>query len=709
MIGRLAVEAFLKSVVLAFIIASLVVAPVFAQVQEAAQNQQDQQGQNASPPPPAADQNQAQSPTASQPPAQQTAATDYLSPRDLSATKGRDYSKGQPWFPEFWKPYQPLTLPEPMLTNAPSIDQLIHDGKLMLSLDDAISIALENNLDISLQRFTPWIAQTEMLRAKAGSVAHGLGASQAVILGTSPQTSFDPVLVVNTDWARASIPVNNPLSSGVGVATKAFDLIDYNAYANVSYTQGFHTGTSVQVAFDNARTSTNSPATIFNPAVQSTLAVTIQQPLLNGFGILANTRYIIEAKNTLKVADSQFAQQVIATVSAVQNDYWELVFARENVKVEEAAVAVSNKLYEDNKKQLQIGTMAPLDVLTAESELATDTQNLIVAQTNKLQQETVLLNAITRNPTAPSLQNVEVVPTTPIATPNITENLPLMDAVQEAWQKRPEIFQADLNLKNAEIEVKATRNSLLPTLNLVGQYSATGLAGDTIVQNQTQTGFEAQTSAPIVGADGLPFNVGNPGAPGVPAFVGLPVFNTTTTIQRSGLGTALDQMVHADFPTYSAGLNLILPIRNRSAQADSARAQLDKRQQVVQYRQLQNTIFVGVRNAQIALQQDRAQVAAAEKARILAQQTLDAEQKKYQLGSSTSYQVVLRSRDLTTAQGNELRAKINLIEASVNFDQAVGRTLDVNHIVVADARRGKIYRQPNIPGAPDPSAGVPGK
>jgi outer membrane protein len=710
MIGRSAIEAFLKSVVLAFIIASLIVAPVSAQSQSAAPAQQNQQGQTTAPPPPAADQNQAQPPAAVQPPpAQQTAAADYFPPRDLSATKGRDYSKGQPWFPQFWKPYAPLSMPELMLTNAPTIDQLIHDGKLMLSLDDAISIALENNLDISLQRFTPYIAQTELLRAKAGAVAHGLGASQQVILGSSPQTAFDPVLVVNTDWARASIPVNNPLSSGVGISATPFNLIDYNAYANVSYTQGFHTGTSISVAWDNARSSTNSPDTIFNPAVQSTFAVTIQQPLLNGFGILTNTRYILEAKNTLKVANSQFAQQVIATVSAVQTDYWELVFARENVKVEEAAVAVSQKLYEDNKKQLQIGTMAPLDVLTAESELATDTQNLIVAQTNKLQQETVLLNAITRNPVAPSLQNVEVVPTTPIAMPNITENLPLMDAVQEAWKKRPEIFQADMNLKNAEIEVKATRNNLLPTLNLVGQYSGTGLAGNSIVQSQTQTGFQADSTAPIVDVNGLPFNVGNPTAPGIPAFVGVPVFNTTTTVKRSGLGTALDQMIQADFPTYSAGLNLILPIRNRSAQADSARAQIDKRQQELQYRQLQNTIFVSVRNAQIALQQDRAQVAAAEKARILAQQTLDAEQKKYQLGSSTSYQVVLRSRDLTTAQGNELRAKINLIEASVNFDQAVGRTLDVNHITVADARRGKIYRQPNIPGAPDPTAGVPGK
>jgi outer membrane protein len=537
-----------------------------------------------------------------------------------------------------------------------------------------------------------------------------LGASQAVILGSSPQTSYDPTLIVNTDWARASIPINNPLSSGVGIAAAPFNLIDYNAYLNFTYQQGFHTGTSISAVFSNVRSSTNSPDTIFNPAVQSTMTFSIQQPLLNGFGILPNTRYIIEAKNTLKVADSQFAQQVIATVSVVQTDYWELVFARENVKVEEAAVAVSHKLYEDNKKQLEIGTMAPLDVLTAESELATDTQNLIVAQTNKLQQETVLLNAITRNPVAPSLQHVEVVPTTPIATPNITENLPLMDAVQEGWQKRPEIYQADLNLKNAEIEVKATRNSLLPTLNLVGQYSATGLAGVETITHQTQTGFASDPNAPIVGANGIPFAVGDPGPPGIPAFVGVPVFGpTTTTRQVAGLNTALDQMIHSSFPTYSAGLNLILPIRNRSAQADSARAQLDRRQLEVQYRQLQNTVFVNVRNAQIALQQGRAQVAAAEKARILAQQTLDAEQKKYQLGSSTSYQVVLRSRDLTTAQGNELRAKINLIEAAVNFDQAVGRTLDANHIIVATAGRGKIYRQPNIPGTSDADSGVAGK
>jgi outer membrane protein len=737
MIGRSIVGSFTlgswsKVAVLALTLASLIVSPALAQAQEAEQGREAQsQVQIAqTQAPPAEQQGQQQGQSATQQSATQPAATGQTQPdaqatgqvasestpgvggsRNLTPTKGRDYSKGQPWFPEFWKPYTPLSMPEPMVTNAPDIDQLIRDGKLMLSLDDAISIALENNLDISLQRFTPWIAQTELLRAKAGSVAHGLGSSQAVILGSSPQTSYDPIFTVNTNWYRASTPVNNPLVSGVGTAPTVFNLINYNANANFSYQQGFHTGTSVSAVFSNYRTSTNSPDTIFNPAVQSTMTFTVQQPLLNGFGILPNTRYIIEAKNTLKVADSQFAQQVMATVSAVQTAYWELVFARENVKVQQAAVTVSNKLFEDNKKQLEIGTMAPLDVLTAESELATDTQSLIVAQTNKLQQETVLLNAITRNPVTPSLQNVEVVPTTPIANPNVTENLPLMDAVQEAWQKRPEIFQADLNLKNADVEVKATKNSLLPTLNLVGQYSATGLAGVETITGQTPAGFTADPTQPIVAANGLPFNVGNPGVPGVPAFVGIPVFNPATTTKIStGLNTALDQMIHSSFPTYSAGLNLVLPIRNRSAQADSARAQLDKRQLEVQYRQLQNTVFVSVRNAQIALQQDRAQVAAAEKARILAAQTLDAEQKKYQLGSSTSYQVVLRSRDLTSAQGNELRAKINLIEAAINFDQAVGRTLDVNHIIVANAGRGKIYRQPNIPGTTDADpGGVAGK
>lgn len=607
----------------------------------------------------------------------------------LKVPFGPDYSNGPSWFPNIIAPYKPIHMPDTILTNSPKLDQLVSEGKLMLSLEDAISIALENNLDISIQRFTPWIAQTDLLRAKAGGVAFGLGSSAPVVLGSGPAVSFDPTLTAGVNWSRASIPVNNPFLSGTGTTAVPI-LTNYNANYNFSYNQGFHTGTNVTVAWDNNRSSTTSTAEIFNPAVQSTMTFTVTQPLMRGFGILYNTRFIIEAKNTVKVADSLFAQQVMATVAAVSNDYWELVFARENVKVEQAAVAVSTKLYEDNKKQLEIGTMAPLDVLTAESQLATDQQNLIVALTNKLQQETILLIAITKDPLAGNMKGTEIVPTTPIGNPEVVENIPLDDAVKEAWQKRPEIQQADLNLKNAQIEVRATKNALLPQLNLFGQYSATGLNGNQIIKTPTGA-FAFDPTQPIVD---------NGNAPVVPLeFVGLPV--TTTTVTPGGLGDALNAMVKNNFPTYAAGLNFTLPIRNRSAQADSARALLDERQIQTQYRQTQNNIVLSVRNALIALQQGRAQVAAAAKARELAQQTLDSEQKKYQLGSSTSYQVVLRSRDLTSAQGTELRAKVNLEEAAVAFNQAMGRTLETNHIIMADALRGKIRRELNIPGTPE--------
>lgn len=657
--------------------ALLVVSPVYAESQGG--QGQEAQGQSTSQP-----QGQAGTP-----------ATDQS--HNLKATLGGDYSRGPAWFPNFISPYKPIKLPEPMLTNSPRLDQLVQDGKLMLSLEDAISIALENNLDISVQRFTPWIAQTQLLKAKAGGIPQA-GTSQQVILGSGPSTSFDPVITSGVNWSRASIPVNNPFLSGTGTTAVPI-LIDYNANYNFGYSQGFHTGTFASITFNNNRSSTTSTQQLFNPAVQSTMTFTISQPLLNGFGLLPNTRFILEAKNTLKVADSLFAQQVMTTVSAVSNAYWELVFGRENVKVQEAAVGVSTKLYNDNKKQLEIGTMAPLDVLTAESQLATDQQNLIVAQTNKLQQETILLVAITKNPLAANLNGIEIVPTTPIITPDIVENIALQDAVTEAWQKRPEIKQSELNLKNAGIEVKATRNALLPQLNIFGQYSATGLSGTQITSTPTGA-FLADLNAPVVNSAGAPVDF----PPFV--FLGSPV--TTPGANQGGLGDALHSMINNNFPTYVAGINFTLPIRNRSAQADSARALLDERQQQVQYRSTQNQIVLGVRNALIALQQDRAQVAAAGKARELAQQTLDAEQKKYQLGSSTSYNVVLRSRDLTAAQGAELRAKVNLEEAVVNFNQAMGRTLEVNHIIVADARRGRISRELNIPGTPEPEA-VAGK
>jgi outer membrane protein len=682
MIGRLHVAVVLLTA------ASLVVSPAYAEAQQGQdQNQTQQQGQ---------------APSGAQPPSQpqaQTGAPATEPARDLRGVAGPNYSRPNPAFPALWDPYLPQNIPEPMLTNSSRIDQLIQDGKLMLSLDDAISLALENNLNINVVRFVPWIAETQLLKAKAGGIPQA-SSNQQVVLGTSPSVSFDPIATANFGWSHANIPVNNPFTSGAG--TTAIPLIEQNtSFLNLGYTQGFHTGTNFSVTFDTTRSSTNLSDVVFNPALNPIMTATLTQPLLNGFGLLPNTRYIIEAKNSIKVANSQFAQQVIATVTQTSNDYWELVYDRENVKVQEAAVGVSQKLYEDNKKQLEIGTMAPLDVLTAESQLATDQQNLIVAQTTRLQQETVLLNDIAKNLLVKDVAGIEIVPTTGISTPDLVENIALQDAVQEAWKKRPELYQADLNLKNAGIEVKATANGLLPTLDAYLQYTSQGLNGNKI--NITPTGaLAADTAAPLVDANGNALSVN-----GIPAFASFPV--TTTTIVPGGLGNSLANVFHNDFPTYALGLNLTLPLRNRSAQADSARAQLDERQQRVQYRQTENTIVLNVRNTLIALQQGRAQVAAADKARTLAQQTLDAEQKKYQLGSSTSYQVVLRSRDLTAAQGTALRAQANLAEALVNFNQAMGRTLEVNHITVADALRGTTGRDPLIPGTPLGNVGMGAK
>lgn len=630
--------------------------------------------------------------------AQQAPAQSPAPPVQAAAGQGRkltlapDYSTGKPWFPHVTAPYAPVAVPEASLSNSVRIDQLIQAGKLMLSLEDAVSLALENNMDIAVQRFTPWLDETAVLRA---------------LSGVNGRLVFDPVLTATGYIARTAQPVNNPFLAGVGTLLTSTGvpvapaLTNHNGVADFTYTQGFTPGTQLQVTFNNNRSSSNFAANLFNPFSESVLSVQLTQPLLNGFGKLANARYIIEAKNTVKVGESQFAQQVINSVTQVSNDYWELVYARENVKVEQATVAVDQQLYENNKKQLEIGTMAPLDVITAQSQLASDQQALVQAQSTQLQDETALLVVITKDPLALSSAGVEIVPTTPIRTPEIIENIPLQDAVREAWQNRPELQQATLNLKNADIEVQATKNALLPTVNLFGLYQQIGISGVSSTTTSTSTGFASVLTEPILFADGTPASLG---VPAQPIFVGNQTFRAVTTKHQAGLSDTWDSMIRNGYPTYEAGINVTLPIRNRAAQAANAQAALTQRQQDVQYRQTQNTIVLNVRQALIALVQGRAAVAAAEQAQMLAQQTLDDEQKKYQLGSSTSYNVVLRSRDLTAAQGTLLRDRINLVEAEVNFNQAMGRTLGVNSITIADAMKGRVTRTPLIPGSLDEEA-----
>src|SRR6266481_1428101 len=620
------------------------------------------------------------------PQAAQAKPATAIVPVSLGSAK-YNYTRAPKPFPNLLAPYSPIKIAAPVLTNSPRIDQLIHDGKLELSMQEAVELALENSMDIVVQRYNPWFADTGILKASAGGFG---GTTPGAVFGGSsannPLLNYDPVITTVLSIDDRNIPVNNPLTSGTGTGLSGLArLTVHTSTFNTTLAQGFRAGTTCFTAWDNTRNSSTSAANLFNPSVSSTIFAGFSQQLLNGFGRSVNTRNIRIAKNNRKIADWAFTQQAITTVTNTITAYWELVYAREFVKVQQQAVTVSEKLYNDNKKQLEIGTMAPLDVTRAESELATDRQNLIVAQTVQLQQQQALKNFVSKDPLSPNLVRVEIVPTDKPNTPTGVEPASFEEAVSEAFQKRPDLQEQVYNLKNANIEVKATRNALLPLATLTAQYGSTGLSGNSGVPG---------TSSTIAGAQVVDAN-GNP-IPGL--FEPLTITPTVATDHR-GYTEASSQIFHNNFPSYTVQLGVTVPIRNRIAQADYQRATLTQRQMQAQIQQLKNSAILDVQNTYVALVQDRARVEAASKARELQQQTFDAEEKKYQLGASTVYLVIQTQRDLISAQGTELRALANLEEAKANYERAVGRTLEVNRVTIADAKSGEAERETLIPGS----------
>jgi outer membrane protein len=639
---------------------------------------------------PAFGQNPPQNPPANPTPAPTaTPSGTSIPPVSSLGLREYDFTKSPHAFPNITKPYRSQYVRPPMLTNSPRLDQLIHDNKLEISLQDAVELALENSLDIAVERYYPWIADAGILNAQSGLSSFGapnaaISASSAAI---NPFVTYIPTydpLIQNTDSvAYVATPINNPFTSGTGTTSLA-SLLSHSAQYNTSYSQTFETGTNFSVSWDNTRSSSSPTANVFNPSVSSYLSVSISQPLLNGAGLFVGRRNIVIAQNVRKIADWDFAQQAITTVYNTIFAYWELVYARENVKVEQQAVATSQKFYGDNKKQLEIGSIAPLDVTRSESELATDSGNLVQAQTVQLTDEQTLKNYISKDPLAPNIVNVEIIPTdAPTQPPQIETSFE--DAVKEAFAKRPELQEQVYNLKNADIDVRATKNALLPTLTAGAYYESQGLAGNSVISG---TPTLASSGIPIVDANG---NI-------VPGLFEATTVTPVVGERTQGFGTAQNQIFHNQFPEYAGQLTLTLPLRNRSAQAVHARSLLYQRQLETQMQQLRNAALLDVRNSYIALTQDRALVASAIKARELQQQTFDSQQKKYQLGAATAYDTILSQRDLVAAQGNEIRALANLEEAKANYERALGRTLDVNHVTIADAKSGEIDRETLIPG-----------
>ena len=638
----------------------------------------------------------ASAPPATPTPAQQFALTDYSKPSSA--------------FPNVIAPYSARHVPPPNLSNTSRIAQLMRDGKIYLSIDDAVALALENNLDIGIARYNLNIADTDILRAKAGAsilgvnagvvqntpgggvgglggqVGSGTGGTSAGAAGAgtgtggivgstlglgSLITSFDPVLTGTLQIDHAKFECLSPFC---GTAQNT-------GTANFSYQQGFQWGTNMSIGFNNNRVTSNNPFNLESPALTSGFQLKLTQHLLQGLGFAANDRFIRIAKNNREITDVAFRQQVTATVYQIEYMYWDLVYAYENVRVQKESLAFAQKTLSDTQKQVQIGSLAPIEVVRAQSTVATDMQALTLAQTNLQLQQLLMKNALSRTLVDPQLADAEVIPTSTMQIPEQEEVVPTQDLVNDALNHRPELAEARINLTNTEISNKAVRNALLPSLDLFAYYGGSGLGGaQNPVNLCANEPLQAQADGFCAGPDAA-FNgqTINPIAPSV------------------GYGSTLNNLVNSTAPDKGVGLSLNIPIRNRAAQAVQVRSELEYRQAQMRVQQIENQVRIEVRNAQFTVQQNRASVAAAQAAVALGHQSLDAEQKKLNLGASTSTLVLQNESALATAESIQLSATAAYQKSRIELDRATGLLLDHVGIVMADAEAGEVRHTPHVP------------
>jgi outer membrane protein len=621
-----------------------------------------------------------------------------------------NYAQPVSHFPNPIGPYTARHVAPPNLANTARIDSLMHDGKLYLSLNDAIALALENNLDIAIARYNLNIADTDILRAKSGASTLGvntgvvqntpgggvgglgsqvgsgtggtsLGAAGAgagagglvsSTLGLGPQiNSFDPVITGTLQEDHLS---QTAVSLLQGVLPNDH-LVQNTGTVNFAYNQTFHWGTNLSVGFNNQRQTTNSFFSSISPALNSSLKLTLTQPLLQGLGLPSNTRFIRIAKNNRELSDVAFRLQVITTVDQIENMYWDMVYAYENLRVKEESLAFSDKTLSDTKKQVEIGSLAPIEAVRAQSTLAADQQALTVAKTNLQLEQLLMKNALSRTLHDQILATAEVVPTSTMEVPENEQVQPTEDLVNDAIRHRPELVESRIQLNSQEISNKAVRSALLPTLNLFAYYAGAGIGGTQNPQNTC-----ALDPFPEFGCASAP-------GPGV----------IDTIFPTTPIGSTWNQMINSTNPDKGLGLQLNIPLRNRAAQAVQIRSELEYRQLQMALQQTENRISIEVRNAQFGVEQNRASVASAQAAVDYAKQSLDAEQKKYQFGTSTTTAVLQNRSALANAESTLLSAMAAYEKSRIELDRATGTLLDHENISVDDAARGQVSRVPNVP------------
>jgi len=611
-----------------------------------------------------------------------------------------NYAQPVSHFPNPIGPYTPRSVAEPNLANTARVDSLMHNGKLYLSLNDAIALALENNLDIAIARYNLNIADTDVLRAKAGAQilgvplgivqntpgggvggigtqvgsgtggttlgAGGAGAGAGGIVSSTAGglfgpfiTSFDPVLTGSFQNDRFHILPASTFSPASPQNTTT---------ANFSYQQGFQWGTNLNVGFNNTRTTLgDAPFSPLSPQLNSNFNFRVTQHLLQGFGFSANTRFIRIAKNNRELSDVAFRLQIITSVDQIENMYWDLVYAYENQRVKEESLAFSQKTLSDTKKQVEIGSLAPIEAVRAESTVAADQQALTVAKTNLQLQQLVMKNALSRTLHDPALAGADVVPTSTMEVPENEQVQPTEDLVNDALRHRAELVESRIQLNSQDQSNKALRSALLPTLDAYAYYGGYGLGGS---QNPTNLCSNPNSN---------PFACSSKAASPV------------------GYGGTLNQLINSTAPDKGVGLQLNIPLRNRAAQAVQVRGELEYRQAQMALQQTENRVSIEVRQAQFAVEQNQASVASAKAAVEYAKQSLDAEQKKYQFGTSTTTAVLQTRSALATAESTLMSAMAAYEKSRVELERSVGTLLDHNGISIDDAARGQVTRLPNVP------------
>jgi outer membrane protein TolC len=607
------------------------------------------------------------------------------SARDFSKPAGRFL--GNPL-----KMYTPTSISKVSFINSVRLSDLVKDGKIYLSLSDALALALENNFDIAIARYDLDIADTDLLRARTGLAPLGapsglitgtLGSSPTILstgggpggttvgsggagsgtagltlttagAGPTPE-SLEPSVTSAIQFDRMHSPSTNFISGGTSTT---------NTY-NFTYNQGFVTGTQLQFGFNNTYASSSNGITLYSPQLSSNFKATMTQHLLQGAGIWVNKRYIYQARNNRRITDASFRQQILYTVNQVENIYWGLVQAYEDVQAKQRALAQSTKLASDDRKQLEIGTVAPLQVVQDDMNVNSDKQALITAQSSLTYQQQIIKQAVARNLNDPALSIAPVIPTDRVSIDEIPEEKqPAEELVQKAFQQRPELEEAVLALRNDEITLKGARRQLLPTFDVYGYLSGQGIAGS--VNKNLDCAF-------------YPTVCVTPPAP-------------------TSYGTALNGAFNNSAPDKGVGFNLNIPLGNKYAQSVQARSLMEYRQAELRLEQLYTQIRMQVVNAQYALINDRAQVQSAIAARDYNKQNVEAEYIKLHNGASTTATVMLQERGLATAEDNLIAANAAYAKDRASLYQMLASTLQHYGISLNEAASGDVTTAPLIPG-----------